>query len=101
MATRLDLQNKLEEFNGNRNVYYDPPENLKMEYDAIRYSKKKPSSIYANDAKYKLMNCYEIIVISRKSDSPVVGKLMALPYCSYDRDYEADNLYHDVLTLYW
>lgn len=101
MATRLDLQNKLEELNGNRNVYYQPPASLIMEYDAIRYSKRKPDYINADNAKYKMMNCYEIIVISRRPDSPVVGKLMELPYCSYDRAYAADNLYHEVLTLYW
>ena len=37
--TRLTLQTKLEDLLGSKHVYYQPPENLKMEYPAIRYSK--------------------------------------------------------------
>ena len=46
-------------------------------------------------------NCYEIIVISRKPDEPVIGKLEELPMCEWDNHYTADNLNHDVLTLYY
>ena len=100
-ARRLILQNELEELMGNRHVYYDPPENLKMEYPAIRYSKSKIDSRHANDKIYKKMTRYELIVISRKPDSPVIDDLLELPYCSYDRHYVSDNLHHDVLTLYY
>lgn len=100
-ARRLILQNELEELMGNRHVYYDPPENLKMEYPAIRYSKSKIDSRHANDKIYKKMTRYELIVISRKPDIPVIDDLLELPYCSYDRHYVSDNLHHDVLTLYY
>ena len=39
MASRPELQTKLEELLGNRNVYYQPPESVKIEYPAIVYSK--------------------------------------------------------------
>ena len=38
MGTRLELQNKLEELLGSRHVYFQPPESVKMEYPAIKYS---------------------------------------------------------------
>lgn len=98
---RLDLQSILEELLGSRNVYYSPPESTKMQYDAIKYSKKNITSTYANNAKYSMRDCYEVIVISRRPDCPVVKQILALPYCSYDRQYVASNLYHDVLTLYF
>lgn len=101
MADRLDLQSLLEELMESRNVYYKPPESTKMQYPAIRYSKKNIQPVYANDSKYLLRDCYELIVISRTPDHPVIKKLLALPYCSYDRPYIADNLYHDVLTIYY
>ena len=101
MASRIDLQSLLERLLGSRNVYYQPPESVKMEYDAIRYSKQRFETKHANDAKYSKMNCYEIIVIARKPDHPVIDKLLDLPYCSYDRYYVSDNLNHDVLTLYF
>ena len=101
MASRSELQILLEELLGSRNVYYNPPESKKMEYDAIRYSRKNIESRFADNSAYSLTNCYEIIVISRKLDNPVVEKLLALPYCTFDRHYRADNLSHDVLTLYY
>lgn len=101
MADRLELHSVLQELLGSSNVYYQPPESIKMQYDAIRYSKKTIDSKYANDRKYSMIDCYEIIVISRLPDNPVIKKLLSLPYCSYDRHYVADNLHHDVFTIYW
>ena len=101
MADRLELHSVFQELLGSSNVYYQPPESIKMQYDAIRYSKKTIDSKYANDRKYSMIDCYEVIVISRLPDNPVIKKLLSLPYCSYDRHYIADNLHHDVLTIYY
>ena len=101
MADRLELHSLLQELLGSSNVYYQPPESIKMEYDAIRYSKKDIMSIHADDNKYVMRDCYELIVIDRLHDHPVIKRLLALPYCSYDRHYVADNLNHDVLTIYY
>ena len=101
MADRLDLQSILEEMLESRNVYYQPPESTKMQYDAIKYSKKNIISRYANNAAYSMMDCYELIVIAQRPDHPVIKKLLALPYCSFDRHYVADSLNHDVLTIYF
>lgn len=101
MADRLELHSLLQELLGSSNVYYQPPESIKMEYDAIRYSKKDIMSIHADDSKYMMRDFYELIVIARLPDHPVIKRLLALPYCSYDRHYVADNLNHDVLTIYY
>ena len=63
MATRLDLHNKLKELLGLPNVYYQSPENTKMEYPAIRYSLSKISSRYADNINYSNLTRYEIIMI--------------------------------------
>ena len=101
MADRLELHSVFQELLSSSNIYYQPPESIKMQYDAIRYSKKTIDSKYANNRKYSMTDCYEVIVISRLPDNPVIKKLLSLPYCSYDRHYIADNLHHDVLTIYW
>lgn len=100
MATWQELQSKLEELLESPNVYFNPPESVKMKYDAIKYKKTRIQSRYANDTLYSKMNCYEIIVISRTPEHPVIDKLLRLPYCSHNTSYRADNLYHDVFTLY-
>lgn len=101
MASRLELQNKLEELIGNENVYYQPPSNKTMSYPAIRYSKQDILTRFADNAKYSTKTRYELIVIAKLPDNPVIEKLLELPYCSWDRHYVADNLNHDVLTLYY
>ena len=101
MAERLDLQSLLEELMGSRNIYYQPPEGVKMSYPAIKYSKQTIRKVYANDRAYSMRDCYQLTVIDKLPDHPVIKKLLALPYCSYDRHYIADNLNHDVLTIYY
>lgn len=101
MASRLELQTKLEELLGSRNVYYQPPESIKMEYPAIVYSKDDIKLTHANDTVYSKKVKYSLIVISKKPDDPVIDKLLEVPYCSYDTSYKSDNLNHDVLTLYY
>jgi hypothetical protein len=101
MASRLSLQIFLENLIKSPNVYFDPPPSLNMNYDAIRYSRKNVDVLRANNASYKTMTCYELTVISRKAESPIIALLLQLPYCSYDRHYKADNLHHDVFTLYY
>ena len=101
MASRLDLQSKLEELLDSNEVYYKPPKNTMMSYPAIRYELQGIFFHRADDLSYTKRNRYEVIVIDKKPDNLVISKLLDLPYCSYDRQYIADNLYHDVLTLYW
>lgn len=101
MASRLELQTKLEELLGSRNVYYQPPINKVMQYDAIRYSLSRKDTKYADDRRYKSMNCYDVIVISRLPDPEVVDKILDLPYAAFNRHYVADNLNHYSITLYY
>lgn len=101
MASRLELQTKLEELLGSRNVYYQPPESLKMEYPAIVYSKSKIESRYADDVRYSSFTLYEITVIDRKPDNPVIQKILDLPLSSFERHYVADNLNQDKINLYF
>ena len=101
MATRVDLQNVLEELLGSRNVYYQPPESLKMNYPAIVYTRKTIDNSYANNSVYKQNYAYEITVIDKNPDSEIVNKVSKLPTCRFDRHFKSDNLNHDVFTLYY
>ena len=101
MASRNELHKELETLLQSRHVYYDPPESVKMEYPAIRYSKDDINTKFANDKPYLHKNRYELIVIDRKPDHPVIKELLKLPMSSYGRHYTADNLHHDTITLYY
>lgn len=100
MASRLELHEELCELLGSRNVYYDPPESVKMQYDAIRYTRKRIENTFANNSVYTQNNGWEITVIYRDADSDLPMKLSKRPMCVHDRHYVADNLHHDVFTAY-
>ena len=75
MASRLELQEKLEELLGSKSVYYQPPESVKMGYPAIRYYKSRIEGKRAHNSTYSKTIRNELIVIDRKPDNPVIDKL--------------------------
>ena len=101
MASRLDLQTKLESILGSRNVYFQPPSSVRIKYPAIIYSRKDIEIRSADNIAYRKLPSYEVILIDKNPDSEFVDKILDLPYCAFDRHYESDNLNHDVFTLYY
>lgn len=101
MATRLALQKKLEELLGSKNVYYEPPENLKLDYPCFVYMLDDVYRRSADNIGYTIQNRYRITLIDRLPDNPVRDKLLELPRCEFDRPYKSDNLEHYVFTIYW
>ena len=100
MASRLDLHEKLCAILGTRNVYFQPPASVQMKYPAIVYRRKDIDTRFANNVVYMQSSSYEVVLIDKNPDSEFVDKILRLPYCSYDRHYTADNLNHDVFTIY-
>lgn len=98
---RLELQALLESTLGSRNVYFQPPSNVKMKYSCIKYSRSTITDQYANNAAYKRKTAYTITLITTDPDSDLVSKIKDLPLCRHDRSYVADGLNHDVFTLYY
>ena len=96
---RLELHEILCDILGTRNVYFQPPASLKMEYPAIRYSREDIENTSADNLTYKQDRFYQIIVIDRDPDSEIVHKVSRLPMCIFDRHYTSDNLNHDVFTI--
>lgn len=101
MEHRPDLQEYLVEKSGTPNVYFQPPENLQLNYPAVVYSRSKVSTQYADNAPYKIIPGYDLVVIDEDPDSVIVKNLMRLPCCRWNRHYAADNLNHDSFTLYY
>ena len=101
MGSRLNLQSLLEEILGSRNVYYQPPPSVQIGYPAIVYSRNNIENRYADNSVYSSKKQYEIIVIDEDPDSEIPDKVNALPMARFQRHYTADNLNHDVFTIYF
>lgn len=101
MDRRLDLQEILQNIPGIAKVYFQPPENTKLQYPCIIYERTSINQIYADNRAYFNMVRYSVTLITRSPDSDLVKRILELPYCSYDRYYAADSLSHDVFTLFY
>lgn len=101
MASRLELQTRLEEILGSSNCYFQPPASKKMAYPAIRYRLSGIDNTNANNKIYLQSRSYEVTVIDANPDSEIADKVSRLPMCSFNRHYTADNLNHFVFILYY
>ena len=101
MDRRLELQSLLESVLGSENVYFQPPPNLQIEYPCIVYSRDSAEAKYADDLLYNRYQGYQVTVIDRNPDSSIHQQVATIPLCRYARFYTADNLNHDVFTLFF
>lgn len=101
MKTRISLQKIFEDLLGSKNVYFQPPESLKMKYPCIRYSLSDIDKRSGDNIAYSMINCYDVICISEDPENEVVRKILEMPMSSFDRHYVSNNLYHDVIKLYY
>lgn len=82
------------------NVYFQPPENLKLVYPCIVYELEQIIALYANNLPYTDRARYSVTVIDRDPESSITSQIAALPMCRHERHFVNDNLHHDVFTIY-
>lgn len=99
MGQRQVLQQVLETLC--EHVYFQPPANVQMEYPAIVYQRSSGVSTFANNDPYHFTKRYEVTLIARSPDEVILDKIAGLPMTTYDRFFVADNLNHDVFTIYF
>lgn len=101
MHNRLNLHNKLVSILGSRNVYFQPPETIKLSYPCIVYERYDIRNTHADDGIY-LSECnYRVTVIDSDPDSVIVEKLSKLPKTRFIRHLVVDNLNHDIFSIYY
>lgn len=101
MGSRLELQTTLEMLLGSRNVYFQPPESIKMKYPAIVYKRDDIGNVYASNDVYAQRFLYELTYIDEDPDNDMIIRLSKLPYCDFVRAYSFDGLNHYTFTLYY
>lgn len=83
------------------NVYYQPPESVKLKYPCIIYAMETLSPQYADNNPYLLHTSYGMRYITREPDDETVYNLALLPKCKHGKMYAKDNLYHHSYTIYY
>lgn len=99
--TRLDFQTFLETLKGDRNVYFQPPSNVRMNYPAIRYNLADIKNIDADNLPYLQGTAYQLMYITYDPDDGMIKTISQLPLCRFNQFYTADNLNHYVYTIFY
>lgn len=98
---RLELHEKLCDFLGSRNVYYQPPETVKLRYPCIIYSLNFINHRYSDDLIYMKDNEYQLMLITKDPDDNLLEKMSWFRTARFERSYIRDNLYHYLFRLYY
>ncbi len=101
MGLRWDLQIILEKILGSRNVYFQPPESVKMKYPAIVYNLDYVKTQHADDFPYVKKKRYSVTLITSDPENTIVDRILELQSCSFERSFTSDNLNHYVFNLYY
>lgn len=100
MDKRLALHTKLLTFC--TNVYFQPPETMKLQFPCILYFKTSVPASYANDLIYKYKQGYTVTVVDKDPDSEIAYDIMKnFEYCRIDSFYKSEGLNHTKLTIYY
>lgn len=99
---RLDLQDALEKFIQNENVYFQPPENKKIVYDCIIYSLKNIKEAKADNRKYYRHKQYKVTLITTSYKEKLIDKFLdTFQYSSFVTSFISDGLYHTEFNLFY
>lgn len=84
------------------NVYFQPPESLKIKYPCIVYELNNIKTIHANNKPYANFRSYTVTFITWFPDTEIVERLASLPMTSFNGSpFKSDNLYHYRFTIYY
>lgn len=102
MNSREDFSVILHEVLGNDNVYFQPPENVKLKYPCILYKRSTILKNNANNKVYKMDSGYGVTVIDKNPDSTIHLELMKrFPMSALNSFYQSNNLNHFNLTIFY
>jgi hypothetical protein len=103
MGRRLDLHNLLLELmpEGQKHVYFQPPENVKMQYPCIVYNRDAVDTKFADNSPYSRTKRYQATVITRDPDSEIPDAVAKLTFSTFSRFFVVDDLNHDIYNIYF
>ena len=103
MTSRMKLQKKLYEIANNHKfkVYFQPPATLTMSYPCIVYEYSQPLDKKADNRAYLSHMQYQVTFITKDQDTTIPREIKEkLTYCSQERIFVTDGLYHFPFTVH-
>lgn len=104
MDRRLQFDEELREIQntalGYQHTYFEPPESVRMQYDAVVYERSTLNVRRADNKTYHARDAYNVTVISRNPETEVPKLLQEhFERCAPGRFFVQDNLHHFPFTI--
>ena len=98
---RLVLHEKLKDFLGSENVYFQPPDGFRLSYPCIIYEFSRLDTRKADNMNYFVNDVYEVTYVDSDPDNDFKKRfLQAFPNSCWGRRYVSSNRYHDSFYIF-
>ena len=95
------LADLVEDTFGKVNIYYNPPENIRMTYPCFVINLDDINDIYASNEIWNSIVRYSVTFITRKVQEDIIPLMLSgfHDYVSFNRSFASDGLSHYVFTI--
>lgn len=100
MHTYKDLLHLLRKAVDHNRVYFQPPENLRMDYPAVVFHLSRNKSVHASDGRFKDSQEYTVTLITEDPQPDVLDAILDIPYTTLESTYVSKGMNHFVFTTY-
>ena len=102
MNRRQEITQILRTKLGIQNVYFQPPEDLKMKFPCVRYKLSDIKTMKADNMLYNHTQGYELVYITREPDNILVDTMLkTFDHISFSGCQVINDLYHYRYKLYY
>ena len=106
MASRLSLHNDLIGIIGNSNVYFQPPETVKLKYPCFIYKLVGANVGAADNDIYTYIRRYQLTYVTKDPDCDLIDTIpkyfaKKLKSCRMSTHFTSDNLNHYNYEIYY
>lgn len=99
MLIRDCIQKAIAKTGESYSLYYNPTGQTTLKYPCIIYRRKAIRQRHADNLRYHTHEEYQITVIDKRVESPVVEALINEQYCYYNSEFISDNMNHTLITI--
>lgn len=97
---RIEFHEILKSLNS-KDLYFQPPNNCKIDYPCIIYEIDSIDSDFADDRMYRNKRKYKVTLIDRDPDTELIDKILNIPMCYFVTHFVVNNLHHYIFNIYY
>ena len=99
MLIRQILTEAIRKSNEDYKLFYNPTSTTTLTYPCILYKRTGIRQRHADNIRYHSHEVYQITIIDKRVDTPILPHLLESQYCVYENEFIVDNMHHTILKI--